>query len=110
LVESEIGLSTNHVFGDKMMKYKFATKAVHAGQDPDPLTGSVSVPIYQTSTFVFESAEQGAARFAGTEQGKIYTRLGNPTVRALEKSVAALEDREDAEDTKNDLEQTLDKV
>jgi len=78
-----------------MMEYKFATRVVHAGQDPDPLTGSVSVPIYQTSTFVFKSAEQGAARFAGTEEGYIYTRLGNPTVRALERSVAALEGGED---------------
>jgi methionine-gamma-lyase len=79
-----------------MASYRFATMAVHAGQDPDPLTGSVSVPIYQTSTFVFESAEQGAARFAGKQEGYIYTRLGNPTVRALERNVAALEGGEDA--------------
>ncbi|MDH5460100.1 MAG: PLP-dependent aspartate aminotransferase family protein, partial [Candidatus Bathyarchaeota archaeon] len=71
-------------------------KAVHAGQHPDPLTGSVSVPIYETSTFVFKSAEQGAARFAGTEEGYIYTRLGNPTIKALEKNVAELENGEDA--------------
>jgi methionine-gamma-lyase len=94
--ETEIGSSVNHVFGDKIMEYKFATRAVHAGQDPDPLTGSVSVPIYQTSTFAFKSAEQGAARFDGTEEGYIYTRLGNPTVRALERSVAALEGGEEA--------------
>lgn len=79
-----------------MSKYKFATKAVHAGQHPDPLTGSIAVPIYETSTFVFESAEQGAARFAGTEKGYIYTRLGNPTIRALEMNVAELENGEDA--------------
>lgn len=79
-----------------MNPYKFATKAVHAGQHPDPLTGSVSVPIYETSTFVFKSAEQGAARFAGTEEGYIYTRLGNPTIRALERNVAELENGEDA--------------
>lgn len=79
-----------------MNRYKFATKAVHAGQHPDPLTGSVSVPIYETSTFVFKSAEQGAARFAGTEEGYIYTRLGNPTIRALERNVAELENGEDA--------------
>ena len=78
------------------MKRKFATEAVHGGQDHDPLTGAVSVPIYQTSTFVFESAEQGAARFAGKEKGYIYTRLGNPTVKALEKSLAGLEEGEDA--------------
>jgi methionine-gamma-lyase len=77
-----------------MSKYKFATKAVHAGQRPDPLTGSIAVPIYETSTFVFESAEQGAARFAGSEKGYIYTRLGNPTTTALEMNVAELENGE----------------
>ena len=79
-----------------MMKRKFATEAVHGGQDHDPATGAVSVPIYETSTFVFESAEQGGARFAGKEKGYIYTRLGNPTVKALEKSLAGLEEGEDA--------------
>ena len=79
-----------------MHKGKFATKAVHAGQPPDPVTGGVSVPIYASSTFIFQSAEQGAARFAGKESGYIYSRLGNPTVRALEESIAALEGGEDA--------------
>jgi len=79
-----------------LMKRKFATEAVHGGQDHDPATGAVSVPIYETSTFVFESAEQGGARFAGKEKGYIYTRLGNPTVKALEKSLAGLEEGEDA--------------
>ena len=60
------------------------------------MTGSVVVPIYSTSTFAFKDADQGAARFAGTEEGYIYTRLGNPTTRALEKNVAALESGEDA--------------
>jgi methionine-gamma-lyase len=69
----------------------FGTRCVHAGQHPDPLTGSLTTPLYQTSTFVFESAEQGAARFAGTEPGYIYTRLGNPTVAALEAKLADLE-------------------
>jgi len=79
------------------LKYKkFATKAVHAGQEPDPTTGSVVTPIYASSTFVFESAEQGADRFLGKQPGYIYTRLGNPTVRALELNVAALEGGEDA--------------
>jgi len=82
-----------------MHKGKFATKAVHAGQPPDPVTGGVSVPIYASSTFVFQSAEQGAARFAGKEPGYIYSRLGNPTVRALEESIAALEGGEDARAT-----------
>ncbi len=68
-----------------------ATRCVHAGQQPDPATGALTTPIYQTSTFVFASAEQGAARFAGTEPGYIYTRLGNPTQAALEEKMADLE-------------------
>ena len=67
------------------------TQAVHAGPEPDPLYGSVTVPIYQSSTFSFRDADQGAARFAGTDPGYIYTRLGNPTVRALEQCVCELE-------------------
>jgi len=67
------------------------TLAIHGGHGPDPLFGGVSMPIYQSSTFAFRNAEQGAARFAGTEDGYIYTRLGNPTIRALEDSVAQLE-------------------
>jgi methionine-gamma-lyase len=79
-----------------MNKYRFATKVVHAGQEPDPSTGSVSVPIYETSTFAFRDVEQGARRFTGAEDGYIYTRLGNPTRRALERSLAELEGGEDA--------------
>lgn len=67
------------------------TKAIHGGLDPADHRGAVSVPIYQSSTFAFPSAEEGAARFAGTSSGPIYTRLGNPTVQALEECVAALE-------------------
>lgn len=78
-----------------MDKGKFATRAVHAGQHPDPVTGAVSVPIYASSTFVFKNAEQGAARFQGKEPGYMYSRLGNPTVRALEESIADLEGGED---------------
>ena len=66
--------------------YGFNTQIVHAGQQPDPSTGALSTPIFQTSTFVFDSAEQGAARFALEESGYIYTRLGNPTTDALEKA------------------------
>ncbi len=79
-----------------MNKLRFATKVVHAGQKPDPSTGSVAIPIYETSTFAFKDAEQGARRFAGAEEGYIYTRLGNPTTRALERSLAELEEGEDA--------------
>lgn len=67
------------------------TRVIHAGQHPDPATGAVSVPIYQSSTFRFREAAEGAARFAGTDDGYIYTRLGNPTTAHLEESIAALE-------------------
>ena len=67
------------------------SKAVHGGLDPGQHHGAVSVPIYQTSTFAFPSAEEGAARFAGGSPGPIYTRLGNPTIAALERCVADLE-------------------
>jgi len=68
----------------------FNTKLVHAGFTGDP-TGSVNVPIYQTSTFAFKNAASGAALFAGEEDGYIYTRIGNPTIRALEENIAELE-------------------
>jgi methionine-gamma-lyase len=67
------------------------TTAIHAGLDPAANRGAVSVPIYQSSTFAFPSAEEGAARFAGESKGPIYTRLGNPTVQALETCLADLE-------------------
>jgi len=69
----------------------FDSKLVHAGTLDDAY-GSAVTPIYQTSTFGFESAEDGADRFAGRSDGFIYTRLGNPTVRALEGCVAELEE------------------
>jgi len=67
------------------------TRAIHAGQDVDPATGSVAPPIFQTSTFAFDDCAQGAARFAGREEGFIYSRMGNPTVARLEEAVAMLE-------------------
>ena len=67
------------------------TGVIHGAQEHDPLYGGVSVPIYQSSTFAFKSAEEGAARFAGEDKGYIYTRLGNPTTKALEDSIAFLE-------------------
>ena len=73
-------------------KYKsLHTKVIHAGAPVDPVTEGISVPIYQSSTFPFRSAEHGAALFTGAEKGYIYTRLGNPTVKALENCVASLE-------------------
>lgn len=67
------------------------TAAIHGGLDPAAHRGAVSVPIYQSSTFAAPSAEEAAARFAGTSPGPVYTRLGNPTVQALESCVAELE-------------------
>ena len=69
----------------------FHSKLVHAGAKKDAF-GSAVTPIYQTSTFGFESAEDGAGRFAGTASGYIYTRIGNPTIAALEDCVSALEE------------------
>jgi methionine-gamma-lyase len=69
----------------------FQTKLVHAGAPKDPC-GSVVTPIYQTSTFAFENTQIGADRFAGRADGYIYTRIGNPTIRALEDCVAELEE------------------
>ena len=66
------------------------SKLIHAGHRADP-TGAINVPIYQTSTFAFRDAQHGAALFAGAEEGYIYTRIGNPTIRALEESLAELE-------------------
>ncbi len=68
----------------------FNSILIHGGDHVDPL-GSATVPIYQTSTFAFKSAEHGAACFAGEDKGYIYTRIGNPTITALENQVAALE-------------------
>ena len=71
---------------------KFETLQLHAGQEsPDPATGARAVPIYQTTSFVFPSAEAAAARFALREEGNIYTRITNPTNDVFEKRVAALE-------------------
>ncbi|MCG8541067.1 MAG: methionine gamma-lyase [Clostridia bacterium] len=74
----------------------FATKAIHGGSKVDPVTGALATPIYQTSTFVFDSAEQGGRRFALEEEGFIYTRLGNPTNIQLEEKIAILEGGEAA--------------
>ena len=72
--------------------YRFETLAIHAGQEqPDPATGARAVPIYMTTSYVFENSAQAAARFDLKEEGNIYTRLQNPTTDVLEKRVAALE-------------------
>ncbi|MDQ0272120.1 methionine-gamma-lyase [Cytobacillus purgationiresistens] len=74
----------------------FETKLIHAGYDSGEFKGSLAPPLFQTSTFAFDTAEQGERRFAGDEEGFIYSRLGNPTVRMLEDRIASLENAEAA--------------
>lgn len=74
-----------------MTSLKFETLQLHAGQEPDPTTGSRAVPIYQTTSFAFESAEHGADLFALRKFGNIYTRIQNPTTEVFEQRIAALE-------------------
>jgi methionine-gamma-lyase len=72
------------------------TQAIHSGRINDEQFGSLATPLYQTSTFIFKDAQEGADRFAGDKEGYIYTRLGNPTTRQLEMRIAAMENTEDA--------------
>jgi O-acetylhomoserine (thiol)-lyase len=74
-----------------MAEFGFDTLAVHAGAQPDPATGARITPIYQTSAYVFESADQAAALFNLQVFGNIYSRIMNPTVAVLEERIAALE-------------------
>jgi len=76
--------------GSRQKRLGFATRAIHAG-DPGNPDGSLVPPIHLTSTFAFESVEQGAARFAGELDGHVYSRISNPTVDILERRVASLE-------------------
>ncbi|MFL4478480.1 bifunctional o-acetylhomoserine/o-acetylserine sulfhydrylase [Paeniglutamicibacter sp. ORCA_105] len=71
--------------------WSFETRQIHVGQEPDSATGARALPIYQTSSFVFPSAESAAARFALAELEPIYTRIGNPTQDAVEQRIASLE-------------------
>ena len=75
------------------MSHKAETLALHAGWRADPATGAVAVPIYQTTSYQFQSAEHAANLFALKELGNIYTRIMNPTTDVLEKRIAALEGR-----------------
>ena len=72
-------------------KYGFNTRQLHAGQIPDPTTGSRAVPIYHTTSYQFKNTEHAANLFALSEPGNIYTRIMNPTNDVLEQRVAALE-------------------
>ena len=74
----------DHVFG-------FNTRALHAGQPPDPETGARAMPIYATTSFVFDDPQQAADLFALQTYGNIYTRIGNPTTAAFEERMASLE-------------------
>src|SRR5437899_10536281 len=74
----------DHVFG-------FDTLSVHAGQRPDPTTGARAVPIYQTTSFVFDDSDHAAQLFALQRFGNIYTRIMNPTTAVFEERVASLE-------------------
>lgn len=76
-------------------KYGFATKQIHGGHVKN-LPGALVSPIYQTSTFIFDSAQQGAKRFEGEEDGYIYTRLGNPSEMEVEEKLAGLENCDSA--------------
>jgi O-acetylhomoserine (thiol)-lyase len=71
--------------------WNFETRQIHAGQSPDPATGARALPIYQTTSYVFDSAQQAADRFALKELGPIYTRIGNPTQEVVENRIASLE-------------------
>jgi O-acetylhomoserine (thiol)-lyase len=74
-----------------MSDFGFSTRAIHAGQRPDPETGARAMPIYATTSYVFEDATQAADLFALQTYGNIYTRIGNPTTAAFEERMASLE-------------------
>src|SRR4030088_3246420 len=69
----------------------FDTLALHAGQSPDPATGSRAVPVYQTPSYVFRDTEHAASLFNMERAGHVYSRISNPTVAVLEERIAALE-------------------
>lgn len=70
---------------------RFDTLSLHAGQRPDPATGARAVPIYQTTSFVFDDTDHAAALFNLERSGHIYSRISNPTVAVFEERMAALE-------------------
>lgn len=77
-----------------MKKKRFETTVIHEGYDSKDMFGSLSVPIFQTASYEFQTAELGEKRFLGEEEGFIYSRIGNPTVEVLEKRIAQLESGE----------------
>src|SRR5258707_7529295 len=80
-----------HEFDGQSRTFGFETRAVHAGQRPDPYTGASALPIFQTSAFVFEDTDAAAAYFNLQEYGNTYSRIMNPTVAAFEERIANLE-------------------
>jgi O-acetylhomoserine (thiol)-lyase len=76
---------------DPTANWSFETKQVHAGQSPDPTTGARALPIYQTTSYVFDDTSHAAALFGLEVPGNIYTRIGNPTTDVVEQRIAALE-------------------
>jgi len=81
---------------NSLKKAHFSTLCVHGSGGVDPLTGALGIPIYQSSTFAFESAKAGAQIFSGEKEGYVYTRIGNPTQEAFEREMAFLEGGEAA--------------
>jgi methionine-gamma-lyase len=90
LRQQEMQVKTDH------RTHGFATRAIHAGERPDPVTGAHNPPIYQTSTYAFQSLEEKNAILAGEREGYVYTRSGNPTTAMIEQKIADLEGAEAA--------------
>src|SRR5262245_51335542 len=84
-------MSTPMPDDSKPRAFGFDTRAIHAGQRPDPYTGARAVPIFQTTSYVFEDPESAAAYFNLQEYGNTYSRIMNPTVATFEERVASLE-------------------
>src|SRR2546423_11053641 len=85
------GAEDNSQWDETLHEFGFDTRAIHAGQRPDPATGARAMPIYQTTSYVFEDAEAAAAYFNLQEYGNTYARIMNPTSAAFEERVASLE-------------------
>jgi len=82
--------------GQESPSRQFGTRCLHAGQSPDPETGAVAPPIYQTTSYAFEDADRAADLYALEAEGNVYSRFDNPTVRSLERRLASLESGVDA--------------
>ncbi len=76
---------------DEPKRCRFGTRSVHAGQSPDPETGAMAPPLYQTTSYVFDDADSAADLYALESEGHIYSRISNPTVETLERRMASLE-------------------